>query len=88
MTVTLLSAHRTVRVTFYCRQLPDQIWVQCDNPECLKWRKLPDGTDPKKLPDKWYCKENPNSRMRSCSIPEEKEEEVEQPYVKTQKKRL
>ena len=74
--------------TFYCRQLPDQIWVQCDNPDCLKWRKLPDGTDPKKLPDKWYCKENPNPRMRSCSIPEEKEEEVEQPYVKTQKKRL
>ena len=80
--------HRTVRITFYCRQLPDQIWVQCDNPECLKWRKLPDGTDPQKLPDKWYCKENPNPRMRSCSIPEEKEEEVEQPYVKTQKKRL
>ena len=74
--------------TFYCRQLPDQIWVQCDNPDCLKWRKLPDGTDPQKLPDKWYCKENPNPRMRSCSIPEEKEEEVEQPYVKTQKKRL
>ena len=77
-----------VRVKFYCRQRPDQIWVQCDNPECLKWRKLPDGTDPQKLPDKWYCKENPNPRMRSCSIPEEKEEEVEQPYVKTQKKRL
>ena len=26
--------------------------------------------------------------MRSCNIPEEKEEEIEQPYVKTQKKRL
>ena len=83
-----LFKHGTIRISFYCRQLPDQIWVQCDNPDCLKWRKLPDGTDPKKLPDKWYCKENPNPRMRSCSIPEEKEEEVEQPYVKTQKKRL
>lgn len=78
----------TVKIKFYCRQLPDQIWVQCDHPECLKWRKLPEGTDPDKLPDKWYCKDNPNPRMRSCSIPEEKEEEVEQPYVKTQKKRL
>lgn len=62
--------------------------MQCDNPDCLKWRKLPDGTDLNKLPDKWYCKDNPNPRMRSCSIPEEKEEEMEQPYVKTQKKRL
>jgi len=70
------------------QQLPDQIWVQCDNPGCLKWRKLPEGTDPDKLPDKWYCKDNPNLLMRSCDIPEEKEEEVEQPYVKTQKKRL
>ncbi|KAL9968840.1 hypothetical protein ACROYT_G020979 [Oculina patagonica] len=70
------------------QQLPDQIWVQCDNPDCLKWRKLPDGTDEKKLPEKWYCKDNPNPKMRSCSIPEEKEEELEQPYVKTQKKRL
>ena len=73
---------------FYFRQLPDQIWVQCDNPECLKWRKLPDGTVPNKLPDKWYCKDNPSPNMRSCDIPEEKEEEIEQPYVKTQKKRL
>ena len=62
--------------------------MQCDNPDCLKWRKLPDGTDPDKLPDKWYCKDNPNPNMRSCNIPEEKEEEIEQPYVKTQKKRL
>lgn len=69
-------------------QGPDQSWVQCDNPQCLKWRKLPDGTDLEKLPDKWYCKDNPYPHMRSCDIPEEKEDEVEQPYVKTQKKRL
>ncbi|XP_022781765.1 MORC family CW-type zinc finger protein 3-like [Stylophora pistillata] len=68
------------------QQLPDQSWVQCD--DCLKWRKLPHGTDLAKLPDKWYCKDNPNPKIRSCSIPEEKEDEVEQAYVKTQKKRL
>uniref|UniRef100_A0A3B5JX52 MORC family CW-type zinc finger 3a n=1 Tax=Takifugu rubripes TaxID=31033 RepID=A0A3B5JX52_TAKRU len=31
---------------------PDQNWVQCD--ECLKWRKLPDGIDCDKLPNKWF----------------------------------
>lgn len=70
----------------FFRQLPDQSWVQCD--DCLKWRKLPHGTDLDKLPDKWYCKDNPNSKIRSCNTPEEKEDEVEQAYVKTQKKRL
>lgn len=83
-----LCSQFNLKVDFYFRQLPDQIWVQCDNPACLKWRKLPEGTDPEKLPDKWYCKDNPYPHMRSCDIPEEKEEEMEQPYVKTQKKRL
>ena len=76
------------RITLYFRQGPDQSWVQCDNPQCLKWRKLPDGTDLEKLPDKWYCQDSPYPHMRSCDIPEEKEDEIEQPYVKTQKKRL
>lgn len=70
------------------QQGPDQSWVQCDNLGCLKWRKLPDGTDLEKLPDKWYCQDSPYPHMRSCDIPEEKEDEIEQPYVKTQKKRL
>ncbi|XP_029214012.2 MORC family CW-type zinc finger protein 3-like isoform X3 [Acropora millepora] len=70
------------------QQGPDQSWVQCDNLDCLKWRKLPDGTNLEKLPDKWYCQDSPYPHMRSCDIPEEKEDEIEQPYVKTQKKRL
>ena len=74
------------------RALPDQIWVQCDNPHCLKWRKLPAGTNPDKLPEKWYCQQNPDPAFRSCDVPEEKDEtepeEAVQPYVKTQKKRL
>ncbi|XP_066563116.1 MORC family CW-type zinc finger protein 3 [Amia ocellicauda] len=50
---------------------PDQNWVQCD--DCLKWRKLPDGID--KLPDKWYCRMNPDPQFRSCEVPEEPEDD-------------
>ncbi|EDO27709.1 predicted protein, partial [Nematostella vectensis] len=31
---------------------PDQLWVQCDNPKCLKWRKLPNHISADSLPDK------------------------------------
>ena len=37
---------------------PSSVWVQCDHPECLKWRLLRDVTDPTRLPDKWYCSMN------------------------------
>uniref|UniRef100_A0A671RHL0 MORC family CW-type zinc finger protein 3-like n=1 Tax=Sinocyclocheilus anshuiensis TaxID=1608454 RepID=A0A671RHL0_9TELE len=41
---------------------PDQNWVQCDY--CLKWRKLPDGIDMNKLPEKWFCRLNPDPQFR------------------------
>ncbi|GCB79153.1 hypothetical protein scyTo_0016917, partial [Scyliorhinus torazame] len=68
------------------QKLPDQVWAQCDG--CLKWRKLPDGIDPDKLPDKWFCSMNPDPRFRSCSTPEEPEDiaEVTPSYEKTYKK--
>ncbi|XP_058247577.1 MORC family CW-type zinc finger protein 3-like [Hemibagrus wyckioides] len=50
---------------------PDQTWVQCD--DCLKWRKLPDGVDAKKLPKKWFCRMNPDQQFRSCTVEEEPE---------------
>ena len=34
------------------------VWVQCDHPDCLKWRMLRDVTDPSLVPDKWYCSMN------------------------------
>ena len=37
---------------------PSSVWVQCDHPECLKWRLLRDINDPSRLPDKWYCSMN------------------------------
>ncbi|XP_073702201.1 MORC family CW-type zinc finger protein 3a [Garra rufa] len=51
---------------------PDQNWVQCD--ECLKWRKLPDGIDMNKLPEKWFCRFNPDPQFRRCEEKEEAED--------------
>ncbi|XP_043105451.1 MORC family CW-type zinc finger protein 3a isoform X2 [Puntigrus tetrazona] len=51
---------------------PDQNWVQCD--ECMKWRKLPDGIDMNKLPEKWFCRFNPDPQFRRCEDPEEAED--------------
>lgn len=62
---------------------PDQNWVQCD--ECSHWRKLPDGIDCSKLPNKWFCRMNPDPQFRSCDIDEEPEDsDDDQPsYRKT-----
>ncbi|KAM6978414.1 MORC family CW-type zinc finger protein 3a [Tautogolabrus adspersus] len=64
---------------------PDQNWAQCD--KCLNWRKLPDGIDTSKLPEKWFCHLNPDPAYRSCQIPEEREDsDDDQPaYCKTYK---
>ncbi|KAF4087301.1 hypothetical protein AMELA_G00094220 [Ameiurus melas] len=64
---------------------PDQSWVQCD--ECLKWRKLPDGIETALLPDKWFCRMNPDPQFRSCTVVEEPEDsDDENPrYQKTYK---
>ena len=36
-----------------------QVWVQCDHPNCLKWRRLKDCNNPSDIPDEWYCNMNP-----------------------------
>jgi hypothetical protein len=35
-----------------------RLWVQCERPNCKKWRRLPAGMDPNQLPEKWYCQMN------------------------------
>ncbi|XP_053397343.1 MORC family CW-type zinc finger protein 3-like isoform X2 [Mercenaria mercenaria] len=66
-------------------------WVQCDN--CMSFRRLPGDFDMKKLPEKWYCKNNPDPLFNRCEIPEELEgedEETVQPkptYIKTVQKK-
>ncbi|XP_058247575.1 MORC family CW-type zinc finger protein 3-like [Hemibagrus wyckioides] len=51
---------------------PDQNWVQCD--ECMRWRKLPDCIDVLCLPEKWFCRMNPDPQFRSCAVEEEPED--------------
>ncbi|XP_030642281.1 MORC family CW-type zinc finger protein 3a [Chanos chanos] len=64
---------------------PDQNWVQCDS--CRKWRKLPDGINTDKLPDRWLCPMNLDPQFRSCQAPEEPEDsdDEQRPYQKTYK---
>jgi hypothetical protein len=47
-------------------------WVQCENPNCMKWRKIPWHVDVDLLPEKFFCKDNiwdPNAN--SCGAPED-----------------
>ncbi|KAF7709283.1 hypothetical protein HF521_016133 [Silurus meridionalis] len=64
---------------------PDQTWVQCD--DCLKWRKLADGIESKKLPKKWFCHMNSDPKFRSCETEEESEDSDDEhkKYEKTYK---
>ena len=47
-------------------------WVQCENPNCLKWRKVPWHVDLDTLPEAFFCKDNLwNSASSSCDNPED-----------------
>ena len=47
-------------------------WVQCENPACLKWRKVPWHVDLDTLPEAFFCKDNLwNSASNSCDNPED-----------------
>ena len=47
-------------------------WVQCENPTCLKWRKLPWHVDVDLLPEAFFCKDNIwNPKSRNCDAPED-----------------
>eukprot|EP00546_Thalassionema_frauenfeldii_P020804 CAMPEP_0178898030 /NCGR_PEP_ID=MMETSP0786-20121207/2095_1 /TAXON_ID=186022 /ORGANISM="Thalassionema frauenfeldii, Strain CCMP 1798" /LENGTH=2308 /DNA_ID=CAMNT_0020568685 /DNA_START=106 /DNA_END=7032 /DNA_ORIENTATION=- len=51
-------------------------WVQCENPECLKWRRLPFYVDIDLLPEKFFCKDNEwNPAAQSCDAPEDEWDE-------------
>ena len=55
-------------------------WVQCENPKCLKWRKLPWHVDLDLLPEKFFCKDNQwNSDSNSCNAPEDPWDECDAP---------
>lgn len=47
-------------------------WVQCENPDCMKWRKVPWHVDIDTLSEKFFCKDNVwNPKSASCDIPED-----------------
>jgi hypothetical protein len=47
-------------------------WVQCEHPDCLKWRKVPWNVDVDALPEKFYCSDNKwNPAASSCDAPED-----------------
>lgn len=47
-------------------------WVQCEHPDCLKWRKVPWHVDVDALPEKFYCSDNKwNPAVASCDAPED-----------------
>ncbi|CAL8344689.1 unnamed protein product [Boreogadus saida] len=57
---------------------PDQNWAQCD--KCQKWRRMPEGINPDKIPEEWFCYINPDPQFRHCVTMEEPEDfDSEQP---------
>jgi hypothetical protein len=47
-------------------------WVQCENPACMKWRKVPWHVDIDTLPETFFCKDNVwNPNSASCDVPED-----------------
>ena len=47
-------------------------WVQCEDPKCMKWRKIPWYVDADLLPERFFCKDNAwNPEGNSCDAPED-----------------
>ncbi|XP_070300778.1 MORC family CW-type zinc finger protein 3 isoform X2 [Salvelinus sp. IW2-2015] len=59
------------------------VWLQCE--DCLRWRRVPEGHY-SSTPEHWNCSQNPNTMLRSCSLPEEAEESEEELTPSYQKK--
>ncbi|XP_069110529.1 zinc finger CW-type PWWP domain protein 1-like isoform X2 [Argopecten irradians] len=53
------------------KQINDFTWVQCDDVDCQKWRRLP-VSESKDLSQKdWYCHMGTDPKYNSCAAPEE-----------------
>ncbi|KAL0028695.1 hypothetical protein WJX79_000395 [Trebouxia sp. C0005] len=49
-------------------KVQEDVWAQCDNPNCQKWRRLPPGTViDENTP--WYCYMNPDEENAACEAP-------------------
>lgn len=57
-------------------------WVQCDNPGCHKWRRVPFHVDMSTLADIWTCDQNTwDIEYASCAMPQEKYDRDEEALV-------
>ena len=55
-------------------------WVQCERPNCKKWRKVPANIDRATLPDRWFCEMNKWDPERAfCDGPEESDDDADGP---------
>ena len=53
-------------------QITENVWVQCENLNCLKWRKVPkDHAGQFDQDTSWFCLMNPDFNFNECSKPEE-----------------
>ena len=48
-----------------------QVWVQCKESGCLKWRYVPAEHLSDFTHQSWYCRFNPDPRFRLCETPEQ-----------------
>ncbi|KAH9496899.1 Zinc finger CW-type PWWP domain protein 1 [Bulinus truncatus] len=53
------------------KKLSSIVWVQCDNHNCLKWRKLRKDLAKEITEVKWTCDMNEDPYFKSCDVPEE-----------------
>ncbi|XP_067649993.1 uncharacterized protein [Haliotis asinina] len=54
------------------QELESTLWVQCDNPECYKWRRV-SVSDLEDITEDtpWFCYMNHNRDFADCGVPEE-----------------
>ena len=55
-----------------------EAWVQCENPSCGKWRRVPQSFAEKLSADDadmWTCQKNPEAAFSVCSVPQEFEDD-------------
>eukprot|EP00111_Clytia_hemisphaerica_P024102 TCONS_00071056-protein len=50
----------------------EYFWVQCEYPQCMKWRKLLSGVQDEIKNIQWYCHMNPDKAYSFCDAPQQK----------------
>ncbi|XP_033762626.1 uncharacterized protein LOC117344085 [Pecten maximus] len=53
------------------KQITDFTWVQCDDIDCQKWRRLPVSECEDLGQKQWYCHMGTDPKYNSCGVPEE-----------------